>query len=369
MAAILEIARILQLEAPYPNPVILLLSDGEEPALLGAEAFMAEHPWATEVGVVVNMEASGTSGPSILFETTDNNGWLLAAYQSRAPRPVASSLFDELIGLTTQHTDLNVYEEHGLPAVNFAFVEEFAHYHTPLDNLANLDPASVQHHGDNALASVRAFAELDLATPPQGTSLVVDALPGVLLRWPESWTVWLALAGLVVLGGVATRLIRSGELSIRGLLWGQPVLPVGLLAAAVTGGAWAVGLSAITGAPVPWYATPLPMRVAMWLGALLGLVLLAMPASRRAGFWGLSLGVWTWWCLLAAITGWLAPGFSVMLLPPALLGVLSLAVVGLSSLRTRPRAREVAGLIGLAGTSWFWLPFAMGSRTPRGGRS
>jgi hypothetical protein len=97
------------------------------------------------------------------------------------------------------------------------------------------------------------------------------------------------------------------------------------------------------------------------------MVLLARFVSRRAGFWGLSLGVWTWWCLLAAITGGLAPGFSVMLLPPALLGVLSLAVVGLSSLRTRPRAREVAGLIGLAGTSWFWLPFAIGIENTEGG--
>lgn len=367
VAAILEIARILQSEAPFPNPVILLLSDGEEPGLLGAEAFIAEHPWADEVGVVVNLEASGTSGPSILFETTDNNSWLLEVYRSRAPFPAASSLFDELIAFTTQNTDLAVYEANGLPVVNFAFVEESHNYHTPLDNLDTLDPASVQHHGDNALASVRAFAEMDLANPPNDSSLVIDVLPGLLLQWPESWTTWLALAGFVLLVGVAIALIRQGELSMPGVLWSQLVVPVGLLVAGGVGFTWSMGLSVLTGAPVPWYAFPLPMRVAVWTLAVATVLLLAVLTSRRAGFWGLSLGIWTWWTLLAAITGWLAPGFSVMLLPPALLGALTLTVVVLSPLRTRPLAREIAALVGLAGTSWFWLPFALGVENTQGG--
>jgi hypothetical protein len=91
VATILEVARILGAEPPPRNPVIFLLSDGEEIALLGAEAFVAEHPWADEVGAVVNLEANGTRGPSVLFETAGDYTWLIDAFAEAPPRPVASS--------------------------------------------------------------------------------------------------------------------------------------------------------------------------------------------------------------------------------------------------------------------------------------
>jgi Zn-dependent M28 family amino/carboxypeptidase len=182
VATILEIARIMSAEAPMGNPIIFLLSDGEEPALLGAEAFLAKHPWAAEVGVVVNLEARGTSGQSILFETTENNSWLIDVFIAHAPRPIVNSLYDEIYKFQPNHTDLTIYEMAGIPGINFGFFEDFAHYHTPLDNLTNLNPGSVQHQGDNALAAVRAFAELDLLHPPAGNSVSLDLLPGVILR-------------------------------------------------------------------------------------------------------------------------------------------------------------------------------------------
>src|SRR5688572_937334 len=53
VAALLEVARVLRAAGPLRNPVFLLIDDGEEAGLLGAEAF-ARHPWAREVGAVVN---------------------------------------------------------------------------------------------------------------------------------------------------------------------------------------------------------------------------------------------------------------------------------------------------------------------------
>src|SRR5690606_14144626 len=126
VVAILEIARILRDEAPRQNPVIILLSDGEEPGLLGAEAFVAEHDWADDVGVVVNLEARGTAGQSILFETTENNDWLIDTFIAHAPIPVTSSLYDEIYQLLPANTDLTVYQTAGMAGVNFAFMEELA---------------------------------------------------------------------------------------------------------------------------------------------------------------------------------------------------------------------------------------------------
>ena len=91
-----------------------------------------------------------------------------------------------------------------------AFIEEHPHHHTPLDSLANLDPGSVQHHGDNALAATRAFASLDLSNQPAGRSVFQDLLPGLVVRWPEPWTIWLALAaaGVADLPAPSTILCR-----------------------------------------------------------------------------------------------------------------------------------------------------------------
>src|SRR5215203_1856263 len=66
VAAILKGARLLRTEPPARNPIIFRFTDGEELGPLGAQAFMAEHPRAAAVGVVVNLEANGTHGQSIL---------------------------------------------------------------------------------------------------------------------------------------------------------------------------------------------------------------------------------------------------------------------------------------------------------------
>jgi hypothetical protein len=366
VAVILEIARILSAEAPLGNPIIFLLSDGEEPGLLGAEAFLTEHPWAAEVGIVINLEARGTSGQSILFETTENNSWLIDAFVTHAPRPIVSSVYDEIYKYQPNNTDLTIYETAGIPGVNFAFFEDFAHYHTPLDNLANLDPGSVQHQGDNALATVRAFGDLDLLHPPAGNSVSLDLLPGVILRWPEPWTFWLALACLLVWSGLAVVLIRRGELPVRALLWGSVVFPVGVLGASVLGLALVVAIGRLAGSPEPWYAYPLPVRAAIWAGALFSLALTATAVARRAGYWGLSLGVWLWWALLSLLLAWSVPGISVIFLVPTGLALFLLTGVGLTKLRLSSGTREIAALIGLFGASSLWLAFALQTESGAG---
>jgi hypothetical protein len=359
VAISLEIARMLHTEGPHSAPIIFLLSDGEEVGLLGAEAFVAEHPWAADVGVVVNLEARGTSGASILFETTENNAWMIDAFVAHAPRAVTNSLADAIYELLPNDTDLSVFEEAGIAGINFAFTEEYAHYHTPLDNLANLNPGSVQHQGDNVLAAVRAFAEVNLANPPAGNSVFLDLWPGVILQWPEPWTIWIALASLLVWLGLAVTLLRRDALPIRSLLWGALVLLLGLLAAALLGFALVIALSRLTGVPVPWYAHPLPVRVALWAGAFFSMALVGTAFARRAGFWGLSLGVWLWWCLLSLLLAWSLPGVSIIFLCPTLLALLALAVVGVTPLYASPRSWEIASVVALFGTSSLWLPFAL----------
>lgn len=360
VTAILEVARILVAEAPPRNPVIFLLSDGEENALLGAEAFVAEHPWAADVGAVFNLEANGTDGQSVLFETAGDNGWLIAAFAAGAARPVASSVYDAIYELIPFNTDLSVYEEAGLPGYNFAFIDEHPRYHTPLDNAANLSPESLQHHGDNALALAHALGASDLANPAPGRSVFQDLFSLFLLHWPEPWTVWIALVVAAVWIGVGVAAARRGDVFRRPLLWGLLAFLAGVLAAAGLGFALGEAVRAIAGAAIPWYAHPLPMRIAVGVGALLVTIGLAGMLARRAGFWGMYLGVWLWWSLLAVIVAAIMPGLSPLaLIPTALAGAAAIASV--SPWRRSPRAWEAAALVGLFGASWGWLGFTRGS--------
>jgi len=85
VAALLETLRALNAGPPLRNDLIVLITDGEEPGMLGARAFVAEHPWLRDVGVVCNFEARGTRGPSIMFETSSDNGRLIREF-ARQPR-------------------------------------------------------------------------------------------------------------------------------------------------------------------------------------------------------------------------------------------------------------------------------------------
>ncbi len=72
-AVLLETLRALTASPRLRHDVVALFADGEETGLLGAAAFVREHPWARDVAVTLNFEARGTHGPSLMFETGPGN--------------------------------------------------------------------------------------------------------------------------------------------------------------------------------------------------------------------------------------------------------------------------------------------------------
>ena len=141
----------------------MLFTDGEEAGLLGAEAFAASHPWMKDVGMVMNFEARGNKGPSLLFETGPDNGKLIDVVSHNASHPLGSSLFYSLYKLLPNDTDYTVFRRLRVPGLNFAFGENLEAYHSALDTAESLSPASLQHHGANALSLTRALGQMDLA--------------------------------------------------------------------------------------------------------------------------------------------------------------------------------------------------------------
>ena len=321
VAALLEVARALREGPRPPRPVIFLADDGEEGGLLGAAAFLGEHPWAREVGAVVNLEARGTSGPSLMFETGEGDRWLARRLARALRRPVTSSLFASVYRLLPSDTDLSVFLPGRLPALNFAFIGEASRYHTPLDDLAHLDPRSLQHQGENALAMVRSLAAADLERPPPGDAVFFDLFGRGVVSWPVEAAWPLAAAALLLAAGAAWSARRGGLTVGRvslGVL-GAALAPV--LGAAVALALWA-GLSAVRGWPEQWLAHPLPARAAFWTAGLLAPALLGAALAERAGPRGLRSGQALVWALASLALAGLLPGASHLAVVPGLAAVL-----------------------------------------------
>src|SRR4029079_6765546 len=95
-------------------------------------------------------------------------------------------------------TDLSEMALLGTPALNFAFADGVERYHTAHDNVAYLNPGSVQHHGAQMLALARAFGDGPLPRPVTGDAVFFDMPLVGLIVYPEGWALPITIvAGLL----------------------------------------------------------------------------------------------------------------------------------------------------------------------------
>jgi hypothetical protein len=322
VATLLETMRALKAGPPLKNDVIFLFTDGEEPGLLGASAFAAEHPWAADVGLVLNFEARGNGGPSIMFETSEGNGWLIREFARAAPRPVSHSLAYEIYKLLPNDTDLTVLRRRGLPGLNFAYVEGVQSYHTQLDGVREIDERSLQHHGSYALALARHFGDLDLRATKEPDAVYFDLFGAMLIHYPVSWALPLALLVLLLLGVLVAYGLRRGRLSLKGLALGWLALAVSAAAAA--------GLTALLWGAIYrlHYKSDTSLQGQTYHGGLylLGFMALAVAVTsaayvlfkRRGGAENLTTGALLWWVTLSVLASVFVPGASYVFTWPLL---------------------------------------------------
>jgi hypothetical protein len=300
-AILLEVARVLANKRPA-RPIILLFSDAEELGLLGARAFVDEHAWAREVGVVINLEARGTSGPTLMFETSGDNGWLARAFSSAIERPVTSSLYPVIYKALPNDTDLSIYRAYGYSGMNFAFIGDAAMYHTALDRVENLDPGSLQQQGDNALAMVRALAAVDLEHRPPGNAVFFDLLSTTTVVMSENIARLIA-AVAVLLFLVSSRMTRP---SIRGL-----AVTLGFVVLSFGAGAAISFLMSLRHAP-PWVAHPSTLVACAW-----SIPLALIPIARKPSD-ALWASIRCCWAVLALVSAAVAPGLGYLFAIPSL---------------------------------------------------
>ena len=415
-AAIMEVARIMTAGPAPVHDVVFLITDGEEMGLLGAQGFYRQHPDAKNVGLVLDFEARGSRGASSMFETSENNAWLIDNLIESAPDLVASSLSYEIYRRMPNDTDMSISKGEGIPGLNFAFVAGLFDYHSPTDTPENLDPDTLAQQANYVLGTAQHFANLGewesassdktyfnlwqgrMVSYSQGVAGVIGlfvlvlglwvfaaAMRGGKIKWGSLGTGFLSLIVLIILvsnvfesmidyqqttaDGV-TRLVSLGE-------W--PLLAYFITTLGITvwfGSAIRRGLSkAEVFVPALMVALLSLLAGRSWIGSFVLLVILfalmwfIRSRKRTPDIWAAALVVW--W-LLAATVIYLAPNASYLLVWPlasVLLGITLQRSLGMAA----NGSGRFVGLLVVSAIPLLLLPpvivlayLALGSALPQG---
>jgi len=311
VATLLETLRALKSGPPLKNDLILVFTDAEELGLVGARGFADEHPWMRDVGLVLNFEARGAGGPSLMFETSEGNGTLIRGLAAAAPHAVANSLMYAVYKRLPNDTDMTVFKRASAAGLNFAYADRITSYHTALDSADELDERSLQHHGLYALALARRFGDLDLGNLKSRDAVYFNALGPVFVHYSESWVVPLTLLVCLLFAGVVLAGLKRRRLSLGGMAAGVVAFSfAACLAVLVTTGVWRVARGLHAGYTLLPWQTPYDI----W-PYVLGFIFLTVAVFaavhaflfRKTSAANLSAGALLCWLALLILTTALLP--------------------------------------------------------------
>nr|WP_315231717.1 M28 family peptidase [uncultured Flavobacterium sp.] len=221
VATILESVRaFLYSKTPHKNDIIILFSDAEELGLNGAALFVTKHRWAKEIGLVLNFEARGSSGPSyMLMETNKGNAGLVKEFAAaKATFPVSNSLMYSIYKMLPNDTDLTVFREQGnIQGYNFAFIDDHFNYHTAQDDINHLNKNTLAHQGTYLMPLLNYFSNADLNTTQASEDYVYFTIPYTFISYPFSWVLPMVVIALVLFIfllflGIAKRILSFREI-------------------------------------------------------------------------------------------------------------------------------------------------------------
>ncbi len=203
VATILEGVRAYLRQNIKPkNDIIILITDAEELGLLGAAAFANKHPWADNVGAVLNFEARGSSGSSyLLMETNHGNHNLLKTFnEANLKFPTSNSLAYSIYKLLPNDTDLTVFrQDKDTVGFNFAFIDNHFNYHTVLDSAQNLSLDSLAHQAHYLMPMLNKLSQMDLNNLKSDQDDVYFQIPfWKTVSYPYDWTLFISIANLLL---------------------------------------------------------------------------------------------------------------------------------------------------------------------------
>jgi len=228
VATILETLRVfLKEKIQHKNNLIICFTDAEEIGLNGAGLFVEEHPWAENIGLVLNFEARGSGGPSnAILESNSGNKKLIEAFAEANPQyPVATSLMYTVYKKLPNDTDATVLrEEKNIPSFFFAFIDDHFDYHTAKDTFQNLDQNSLAHQASYLTALLPYFANVDLAQLTSEQENVYFNFPGIgMISYSYAWVLPLLILAWILFIAISIYAFRKKVFSplsfVKSILW------------------------------------------------------------------------------------------------------------------------------------------------------
>lgn len=153
----LELARgALTYKNEWANGIRILLTDCEEPKMVGMKTLYDNHPELFEdVALACNIDARGVKGPALLFETSPSNNKLMELYK-HAQYPYGYSLTAAVYEVLPNNTDFSIIKN-DITGLNFSVIDDLKYYHTDKDHFDNISPRSIAHYGGQLAPIVKEF--------------------------------------------------------------------------------------------------------------------------------------------------------------------------------------------------------------------
>jgi hypothetical protein len=359
VAVSLEAARVLASRGDRTWSILVLVTDGEESGLMGAAALATDREVMTRLQAYVNVEAAGSGGPAMLFETGPANSWITIPWARRAPHPRGASFGLEIYRRLPNDTDFTILARQGIPGLNFALIGDGYSYHTARDVPERLSARTIRDVGENVVAIAAALDQVDITRRTSATALFFD-IGGITAVSFSALSGWLLAMAAVIAGLLACIKVVPAAVRIAGLprwllttVWSLAGFAVS--AAAMAGTTWALRESREV--YHPWYARPDRLFVLLVVvGTTMGWVM------SRAGRWlparahGVRDPLVTWsvslpvWLALAMLMLWFAPAAAYLWTLPLLTASILLLIV---PLRSGPAVRGASvAVLAVAATLW-----------------
>ena len=358
VVSLLETARKLR-DQPPRRDVILLWTDGEESGLLGAFAWVEQHPDFEGASHVLNFDARGNAGPPVMFQSSGDVAQYMNAFAA-APWPVGNSAAAFIYEKMPNNTDYTVFSLAGLTGLNFAVVDGFEHYHMASDTPSNLGDGMLRRYAATMWRATDTLANEPLLREGGNRSRAYFNAGPLIVQYgsPLAWTT-LALASLFLGWVAAGRAYRIDYCTLLRRLV-ETLLALGLTLPLLwldRGKAWAGWTPALFGWAVLVVVVVTPDRTMQvghlrrgWLVVVGGILLIATIAllawdlrpSFLTGMPLLGLVVAAWrptWAIVTLAASWA----TLVLLPMLWLGVVALTFQML-----------VVFMPGLLLLAWLW---------------
>ncbi|HEX8841053.1 MAG TPA: M28 family peptidase [Sphingomicrobium sp.] len=313
VATLLEVASIMK-DRPGRRPIIFLFNEGEELGLVGARAFLAD-ALSRDVDSLVNLEARGVRGPVNMFETSRPNAAPIAVFKQAVAHPIANSLSTDVYRLMPNYTDVNSFSEHRWLTLNLAPIGNETRYHSPGDDFAALDPATLQHMGDQTLALTQALAN---GRPSgSGDRIFMDVAGRALVTLP------LVLGAGLLIGLLISFLVISLR---RGALARGAAVTAGTILGSAALSWLALALIGAARSGMFWRAHAIWTHLATYASVMLVTCLLLVTVGRGLDVRQLRPPFWFVYLVIGGIIGLIAPGGIIFFLFPPLLALIGVLI-------------------------------------------